>query len=327
MIYKIKQRLNQIYNLNKNFGFRIAFFALLEALFNYDKRPLRIFLKISKVKQKYIMQYLYNNYRHIIAEYKNAFLLEKHFEASTKKIWVFWWQGYDEAPELIRICINSIQKNCGEHEVILISEKNLKKYIDFPQYIYKKLNSEIISFTEFSNIVRIGLLNKYGGLWIDATFYLTESISNNIFKPEFFTGKLEFDENITSLSAYRWNTALLSGNTSDIIFSFINSFNIHYWEREDYLIDYFLFDYIILLGYNYIPEIKREIDSVPINNLKLFKLNLVLNDKFDNEVYKDIIKDTVFHKLQRRQKLNLKTKKNRETFYGYIAKEIYNSTD
>ena len=324
MLSKIKKRLNQIYSLNKYFGVRIAFFTLLEAIFNYEKRPIKAFLRISKKKQKLILNYLYNNYSDLICNYRNhkSIGLNDKDSINSKKIWVFWWQGYDNAPELIKTCIDSIVKNNNNHEVVFITQDNIKEYLELPLYVIKKFEEGIISYTEFSDISRIGLLNKYGGLWLDATFLVTDVIPNEIFGYSFYTGRLETDDNITSLSSYRWNTAFMAGNASNTLFSFINDFNLKYWEREDYLIDYFLLDHIISIAYENIDFIKQQIDNVPINNPNLFKLNHQLNTEYNSESFQELIKNTIFHKLQRRQMFHDKTKANQLTYYGYIMKCI-----
>ncbi len=87
--------------------------------------------------------------------------------------WVCWWQGLDQAPELVKICVNSIRKNAGGHKVIILTEDNYKDYVDMPSWVEEKREKGIISRTHYSDILRLMLLAKYGGVWLDSTFFCT----------------------------------------------------------------------------------------------------------------------------------------------------------
>lgn len=41
---------------------------------------------------------------------------------------VFWWQGEDNMPEIVRICNNSILVNTLKHKVVLITKDNIHDY-------------------------------------------------------------------------------------------------------------------------------------------------------------------------------------------------------
>ena len=95
-------------------------------------------------------------------------------------IWIFWWQGYDTAPLLVKKCIDSIIKNAGNHPVILITKENWKNYADIPDYIIEKVEKGIITLTHFSDILRMSLVSEHGGLWLDATIFVSSQRFLNI---------------------------------------------------------------------------------------------------------------------------------------------------
>ena len=39
------------------------------------------------------------------------------------KIWICWWQGLDNAPEIVKACVASIERNAGDNEIIIITDK------------------------------------------------------------------------------------------------------------------------------------------------------------------------------------------------------------
>ena len=97
-------------------------------------------------------------------------------KVNSKNIWVFWWQGKDRMPSLVEKCYQSVIRNKGRRHVILITKDNIKQYATIPDYIYEKVNNGEITLTHLSDILRFNLLNEYGGLWIDSTIYLTDSL-------------------------------------------------------------------------------------------------------------------------------------------------------
>lgn len=94
-------------------------------------------------------------------------------EPGERIIWVCWFQGFDKAPLLVQKCVESIRKYAGDYKLIELTETNFNQYITLPDYIIKKYHDGIISRIHFSDLLRLSLLNKYGGLWIDSTILLT----------------------------------------------------------------------------------------------------------------------------------------------------------
>jgi Capsular polysaccharide synthesis protein len=85
-----------------------------------------------------------------------------------KLIWFMWLQGFDEAPMLIKKCYISWQKHNPDWKVVFLDEESVDKYVDFQQQTIK---SKHISKEAYSDLVRINLLDKYGGVWVDATCF------------------------------------------------------------------------------------------------------------------------------------------------------------
>jgi hypothetical protein len=83
-----------------------------------------------------------------------------------KKIWFLWFQGLSQAPLVVLKCYEYWKKYNPDWEVIFLDEDNITDYINLP------LSKEKIcqlSRNHQSNIIRLELLAKYGGVWADAT--------------------------------------------------------------------------------------------------------------------------------------------------------------
>ena len=94
-------------------------------------------------------------------EYKNECkdIIDKDYP-----IWIFWEQGIEQAPEVVKICVNSIIEHNPERKVNIISRDNLEDYIELPDYIVEKHKCGKISYAHFSDIVRFALLYTWGGM-------------------------------------------------------------------------------------------------------------------------------------------------------------------
>ena len=75
-------------------------------------------------------------------------------------------------PDIVKACYNSIQRHACNHPVILITEENFRDYIDMPEYIINKQKEGYIDITHFSDILRMMLLTKHGGIWMDSTLLI-----------------------------------------------------------------------------------------------------------------------------------------------------------
>ncbi|MDJ0728882.1 MAG: capsular polysaccharide synthesis protein [Crocosphaera sp.] len=84
----------------------------------------------------------------------------------SKKIWFLWFQGLEQAPLVVKKCYQSWQKYNPNWELIFLDDNNLKDYVtlDIPK---EKLSH--LSKTKQSDLIRLELLSKYGGVWADAT--------------------------------------------------------------------------------------------------------------------------------------------------------------
>lgn len=169
--------------------------------------------KRAKFIQKVKLNFLRNQYKNLIAKYVKEDSNSLHATTVGKpKIWVMWWQGYDQMPAIVRSCFHSIQEhNKTGLDVVLITKDNYKKYTTVPQYVIDKVNNGIITFTHFSDIIRMTLLADHGGLWMDSTMFLTRDVTKEMVSRPFFSLKTE--ESPLYVSACKWTGFLMGGVT------------------------------------------------------------------------------------------------------------------
>ena len=124
-------------------------------------------------KHETVLKYLEGRFGDYYASYDYGAPLPPLDPALEGKIWMCWWQGEENAPEIVRACIDSVRRNAGGHEVVVITDENLSKYVDIPEWALDKVHAGIMSRTHLSDLLRLSLLAEHGGLWLDATFYCT----------------------------------------------------------------------------------------------------------------------------------------------------------
>ena len=170
--------------------------------------------------------------------------------------------------------------------------------------------------------LRVCLINKYGGLWLDATIFCSKSISQDCFLLPFFTLKSEY---ISSrfISNYEWVGFCLGGWKGNVFYSFLKEAFEIYWSKEDTAIDYLFFDYLIYIARKNIPEIELLMKAVPINNPHRDDLQAAMNNTRSFIEFESIIKDdTCFYKLSWREKYLENTAEGTESIYGYFVNSL-----
>ncbi len=198
---------------------------------------------ISYKKDEKIWEYLKNT--KVIYEYceKQFFCDKKDFtyeELPDKDvIWCCWFQGMDNAPDIIQICVESL-KRFGR-EVRVLTDENYAEYVTLPEIILKKRKEGIISNTHFSDLLRVGLLAERGGLWIDATVYCSDpdAILEVLKETDLFA--YSFAMRVEPTRSVLFDSWFLYAAKKNPIIESTKNMLWKYWQEEDYLLHYYLF--------------------------------------------------------------------------------------
>lgn len=280
--------------------------------------PIEKILEANSKKDKYILDYLTPMLEDVVKRYKSEqdCIL---FQQNESKIWVFWWTGEYDAPEIVKACIKSIRKNANGHEVIFIDRTNYLDYIKLPNEIIDKHDKGIIGHAHYSDIIRLCLLSQYGGMWIDATVFISQPIPSLVFEEKFYTVKT-YTPKSEFFSKSRWCGYYLAGCADFPLFSFARDCLIEHWMRVDVVIDYLIMDYVFELAYQNISSVRDAIDNLPDNNHKRSKLMAAINEEYDEELFNELATEETFaSKLSWRYgNPQLKTNDGKGTNYAHL---------
>lgn len=298
---------NREYKLGLLRFFNSLYKGLPKSLYFVEKQHLLITNKLK------------SEFSEVLEKYRD-YECDTHYDPNAP-VWVSWLQGYEDAPAVVKKCVDSIRKSTS-HPVIFLTNDNISEYVDIPEYIFTKHKKGIITNAQFSDILRMSLLSQKGGLWIDATIFIPKEIPESVFKEPFYTCKRNLRANYLYVSKYRWTSFLNGCQKGCIIQKAMCDLFLAYWKEKNYLIDYLLVDYFMLVVYESFPQAKKLIDELPYNNSQIDDLQNIMNDCYDAEVYHKLInsEDTYLFKLSWRMGFKEKTEEGKLTHYGSFIK-------
>lgn len=270
-------------------------------------------------KHKTILEYLNTEFDVFLSNYVGKYNQEE-INVSTNKIFSMWIQGVENAPLIVKKTIES-QKRYAEkygYEYILLDKNNIFTYVEFPEIIIEKYQQGIIDFIKFSDIVRVALLAKYGGVWLDSTIYIETTEKLEYFDNDFFTIRMKNNEKIPKFVPQgKWTGFCLAGKQSNILFEFLRDFQVEYFSKFDVAIDYFLIDYLIEIAYEKFETVKEKIDLNPLSNPELFFLAKNISKEYDDDEWKKIIQSTSLFKCTYKGIINT----NEGTYFSNVINQ------
>ncbi|EAK0439227.1 capsular polysaccharide synthesis protein [Campylobacter lari] len=275
-----------------------------------------------KLEHPRVANYLSNNYINPFLEEKiPRFDFEKkHHFINDKIIWQFWYQGKNQASPMIQQCFNSVQEQMKDDCTIIILDKdNIKEYLDFPPYVIEKLENNFFgekTITFFSDLLRVCLLATYGGIWCDASIFLSSKIPSDLCNKDFFTfersktkpGKEKLKKFIKSgyfsYGYFNWNDDFKVKILNSFIISKSHHKNIqamkniltYYWlnEKNSNNFYYFTFQIIfeLLKEHGFVNDTYKN-----MSDIECHLLQFSAKEKFNPTLWEEIQKQSFLHKL------------------------------
>ncbi len=240
-------------------------------------------------------------------------------------LWLCWFQGFENAPEIVQMCRSSLYKNMDidTFEVVELTLDNIGDYIAFPDWIIDLYEAEKITLTQLSDMLRMSLLYYYGGVWVDSTYFFPHRIGSEhpLGRDDFYTIKPENKNWERDVTDGRWSGNFIKVSAGHMLPRFVMNAFYYYYMKNDKSADYFMIDYFIRLAYEHLPEVKRDIDSVNTKQKNVFLLSEVLNKPYSKKALDEACQGTDFIKLGYKKELRKKNYLGRETIYGHIVGE------
>jgi hypothetical protein len=90
-------------------------------------------------------------------------------DITNRTIFLLWWQGFANAPPLVRACIESWRRFHPDWRVVALDAHTIGDWIALDDMI--DLARPDIPLQKVANVARLALLRAHGGVWADATLY------------------------------------------------------------------------------------------------------------------------------------------------------------
>lgn len=297
--------------LKDYFQSHVLLFSLIESLIvGLDKKSLeivrlavsnKIYKRLKRKNKIIIDDFLKNNSNELDHEHP-------------KIIWTIWLQGIDKAPLIVKKCYESMIKQLEAYSIILITENNYNNYISFPDFIMEKYRKGIISKVHFADLIRIELLCKYGGTWLDGTVYVSDFLEKHKFylESDIFLYQLTkpgSDGHCTSISSW-----FMTSSSNQNIFLMVRELLHNYWKNNNRAEDYFILHDFFQMSIEALENDWKKV--IPISNEIPHILLHKMFEQYDDNIWNQIKDITPFHKL------TYKYDKNNEKIEGTFFKEI-----
>lgn len=97
-------------------------------------------------------------------------------EVRQRTIWAYWAQGYDDMPDFFKLCVSTWQHYNPHWDVRIVQQSTVHEYLseaELPNRFY-----QMVSHQTASDAVRLGLMARYGGVWMDVSILLRTDLDS-----------------------------------------------------------------------------------------------------------------------------------------------------
>lgn len=231
-----------------------------------------------------------------------------------KIVWQLWLQGEGKAPPVVQKCFDSVKQHLPKgYRRIILDEKTLKDWIEIPDYLERRYQSGHCLASNYADYIRTCLLVKYGGIWIDATVYLSGELpkeivesdifvfKNSLWCHDVFPPKIDFFNYIAEIdldSALYGSNWFIVAKPGRAVLRVVKKAFEDYWNARDYQCYYFMFHILFSLAIISRQDCREEFNAMcdyPNNIPHLFQRGFHI--KYCKTAYETLMNITHIHKL------------------------------
>lgn len=216
-----------------------------------------------------------------------------------ERAFTIWYQGEENAPELVKSCFRSMRRNLRQ-ELVVLDADTIFDWITLPEYIVRKWKEGKIHNTQFSDICRVELLYQHGGLWLDATDFVTSPVPDYIMNEDFFL--FLAGDKIRGSFAYI-QSCFIRARKGNPLMGVWREANFTYWKEENSKVNYFILHLLFLLCIQNNPIAIEEFRKMPqVVQDPTHRLWDHYNEQFDPKRFTELTKDAFFQKTSYKTK-------------------------
>lgn len=225
----------------------------------------------------------------------------------TNKNWFCWLQGAEVMPEVVKACYNSQTCHLQGRDFVFIDSVNWREYITLPDYIVEKYEKGVMPAAMFSDFIRLELLIRYGGTWIDSTVLCTSpSFNPQMLDTDFFIYQYGKGQGLSN-----W---FITSCTNNPMLMVVRDVLYQYWKDYDVVLNYYIFH--LLIG-RLMPDYPDLTLNMPYAD-SYEAISLVHNWQrpFNQKKWEMVAERIPFHKLT--WKVDSKIVRDKNNYYNHI---------
>ena len=265
-----------------------------------------------------VVPVLEQQYRPLLWKLKEKYGDEKYrnekYGGENRAVWFCWLQGLENAPEIVHVCLRSQQKVFGEDRVVVIDYRNYTDYVTLPDYFVRKYEQGHIPHAHFTDLLRLELLAKHGGTWMDATVLCTSAdYPPRVMDCDLFLFQYPHKEgHLGTVSSW----FITARPENPVVLTARDLFR-QYWHDYDCTVDYYLIHQLFAWAFHMFPN---EYLAMPWgSSLAAIELGRRMKngEQYEAQWMQHKLEHSCFHKLPLRIPKSIKQQK--DGYYRHIV--------
>lgn len=209
--------------------------------------------------------------------------------APPRRLFVYWAQGWDEAPAVARFCAEQVRRLHDPSELVFLDESALGNWVDIPAALRRTLADRP---AHLSDVVRLELLSRHGGVWLDATAYPMCNVFDAI-----------ADVSAGGLFAFKWYAGrpsnwLIAASPGNYVIETMRRGLHVFWSENSKPYHYFTFHHMFEALYLLDKRFRDMWDAVPTRSSDPpHDFQLVMEEPHDPDRFRALLDGCFVHKL------------------------------
>lgn len=143
-------------------------------------------------------------------------------------VFMYWADGFDHAPPLVQLCRAALMRFHDPSQVHLLDDRMVSYYSELPDRV---VSGTAGSPAHYAGALRLDLLLRYGGYWIDATCLATAPL----------TESFPLSTDVTGIERFpgRFSSWFLGARPHSHLVRMLRSAIWLWWEHRQDLVDYY----------------------------------------------------------------------------------------
>lgn len=205
------------------------------------------------------------------------------------RVWVYWGQGIADAPGVVQRCHAEVLRLHEEGRVVVLDDSTVQHHSELPGYVHDRTRDDR---TKYSDVLRLDLLTRHGGVWLDATCLPREDLAH--LRPQLV---------LSGFFALRFRRArisswMLAGTPGNPTMARLRAAQVVYWRHHDRPIDYFMLHHLFEALFHVDPETRATVQAMPrISAHASSRFARSMLEPYEPQRFRELLDGAFVHKL------------------------------